>query len=120
MARNNNDYVTKAEFVEFKEEMMNAVRTAIAEAFASQKSRGSKAPNEGKKPQISEAEKQAKKAEREAAKLAYKQDKRARNCLTSKENKLVAAQMRKEGKDPNNKRQWEAAKRAYIKANPLG
>ena len=119
MARRN-DYVTKAEFVEFKEEMMNAVRTAIAEALAPAQNGNGKAVNEGKKPQISETEKQAKKAEREAKKLAYKQAKRERNCLTSKENKLVAAHMRKEGKNPSDKRQWEAAKRAYIKANPLG
>lgn len=119
MARKH-DYVTKAEFVEFKEEMMNAVRTAIAEALAPAKMGNGKAVNEGKNTQISEAEKQAKRAEREVQKLAYKQAKRERNCLTSKENKLVAAKMRKEGKDPSNKKQWEAAKRAYIKANPLG
>lgn len=98
MARKH-DYVTKAEFVEFKEEMMNAVRTAIAEALAPAKMGNGKAG-------ISEAQKL--------------QAKRERNCLTSKENKLVAAQMRKEGKDPSNKKQWNAAKRAYIKANPLG
>jgi hypothetical protein len=62
---------------------------------------------------------EAKKAEHKAATLAYKADKRTRNCLTSKENKLVAKQMREQGLNPADKKAWEKAKAAYIKANPL-
>ncbi len=62
---------------------------------------------------------EAKKAEHKAATLAYKADKRTRNCLTSKENKLVAKQMREQGLNPADKQAWEKAKKAYIKANPL-
>jgi hypothetical protein len=62
---------------------------------------------------------EAKKAEHKAATLAYKADKRTRNCLTSKENKLVAKQMREQGLNPADKKAWEKAKAAYIKTNPL-
>lgn len=62
----------------------------------------------------------ANKADQNAQKrLAYKQDKRSRNMLTSKENKIVASQMRAKGLNPADAKAWAKAKAAYIKANPL-
>lgn len=68
---------------------------------------------------INAVDKKAKAESNAQARLAYKQDKRTRNCLTSAENKLVAKQMREQGLNPSDKKAWEKAKAAYIKANPL-
>lgn len=86
-----------------------------AKASSTKKETATKAPKKAKGNAVSEA----KKAEHKAATLAYKADKRTRNCLTSKENKLVAKQMREQGLNPADKKAWEKAKAAYIKANPL-
>lgn len=92
----------------------NASKPATA-SKAKAKAVATKAPKKAKGNAVSEA----KKAEHKAATLAYKADKRTRNCLTSKENKLVAKQMREQGLNPADKKAWEKAKAAYIKANPL-
>lgn len=82
---------------------------------STKKAVSTKAPKKAKGNAVSEA----KKAEHKAATLAYKADKRSRNMLTSKENKLVAKQMREKGLNPSNTKAWAKAKAAYIKANPL-
>ena len=84
---------------------------AKAKAVAPKKAKG--------KATVSEADKKAKAEKNAQARLAYKADKRTRNMLTKAENKLVAAQMRANGQDPADKKAWEKAKAAYIKANPL-
>lgn len=84
---------------------------AKAKAKATQKGKGKATANEVDKKAKAEATAQAR--------LAYKQDKRTRNCLTKAENKLVAKQMREQGLNPSDKGAWEKAKKAYIKANPL-
>lgn len=95
----------------------NASKPAPAKAKASKaQPKVEKKATKGKgKATVSEA----KKAENAEKRLAYKQDKRTRNCLTKAENKLVAAQMRANGLNPADKKAWEKAKAAYIKANPL-
>ena len=78
-----------------------------------------KATKKGKgKAVINEVDKKAKAEENAQKRLAYKQDKRTRNCLTKAENKALAAQMRAKGIEPKGDA-WEKAKKAYIKANPL-
>lgn len=52
-------YVTRNEFVEFKAEMMNAVKVAIAEALAPAKKGNGKSGNEGKSAQTPEQRKAA-------------------------------------------------------------
>ena len=74
-----------------------------------------KAPK-GKGKSVNEVDKAKKNAE---ARLAYKQDKRTRNCLTKAENRLVAKQMRERGENPADAKAWAKAKAEFIKNNPL-
>ena len=92
-----------------------AKAVATKTTSSTKKAVSTKAPKKAKGNAVSEA----KKAEHKAATLAYKADKRTRNCLTSKENKLVAKQMREKGLNPADAKAWAKAKAAYIKANPL-
>jgi hypothetical protein len=77
-----------------------------------------KATKKGKGKPTNEVDKKAKADANAKARIAYKQDKRTRNCLTKAENKALAAQMRAKGIEPKGEA-WEKAKKAYIKANPL-
>lgn len=96
--------------------LSNAQTPAPAPAPAKAKA---KATKKGKgKPALNEVEKQAKADANAQKRLAYKQDKRTRNCLTKAENKALAAQMRAKGIEPKGEA-WEKAKKAFIKANPL-
>ena len=68
-------YVTKSEFVEFKAEMMNTVKSAIAEALAPAKKGNGKSGNEGSNAQTQAQRKEAQKQafERMQAEFAEKQ-----------------------------------------------
>lgn len=106
---------TRVDAIESKLDKMlelltNTQAPAPVKAKATKKGKG-KAP-------INEVDKKAKAEENAKARLAYKQDKRTRNCLTKAENKALAAQLRAKGIEPKGDA-WEKAKKAYIKANPL-
>ena len=115
---------TRVDAIESKLDKMielltNAQTPAPAPAPAPAKAKA-KATQKGKgKATANEVDKKAKAEATAQARLAYKQDKRTRNCLTKAENKLVAKQMREQGLNPSDKGAWEKAKKAYIKANPL-
>lgn len=112
---------TRVDAIESKLDKMlellaNAQTQTPAPAPAKAKAKATK-KGKGKAP-INEVDKKAKAEENAKARLAYKQDKRTRNCLTKAENKALAAQLRAKGIEPKGDA-WEKAKKAYIKANPL-
>ena len=110
---------TRVDAIENKlDKVLELLANAQAPAPAPAKAKA-KATKKGKgKAPINEVDKKAKAEENAKARLAYKQDKRTRNCLTKAENKALAAQMRAKGIEPKGDA-WEKAKKAYIKANPL-
>ncbi|MBR5250855.1 MAG: hypothetical protein IKV38_02435 [Clostridia bacterium] len=111
---------TRVDAIESKlDKMIELLTNAQTPAPAPAKANAT-ATHTGKgKATANEVDKKAKAEATAQARLAYKQDKRTRNCLTKAENKLVAKQMREQGLNPSDKGAWEKAKKAYIKANPL-
>lgn len=118
MAKKINAPFTHAQEERIAEIVANALVNALA-GMNAQTPAPAKAKAKATKKAVTKGKGNAKADANAQARLAYKQDKRTRNCLTSAENKLVAKQMREQGLNPSDKKAWEKAKAAYIKANPL-